>query len=154
MEIVKAFVGAMAQKALADEGLTPMHVLSLLDSMVKLNLAACQGKEGKQSFSYIESVLSRRLSFWQSIDDITLISMLLKRIAKARCHLDAAEIFERAELQLLKLIGNFDPKEDIKINTSRIRGVARQVDSPLYDIKNLSEIAVSFVTVGTGSAIY
>jgi hypothetical protein len=85
-----------------------MHILSILDSMLKLG--ALQRRASKLNFSLIESILCRRTDFWSNIEDITIISMLLTRALKARDCIEIEEIFEKAEIRLLTLLGNYDPE--------------------------------------------
>ena len=57
-EVLKAFSDAIAKKALSSDGLTAMHVLSLLDSMIKLDMAK-RGRESRHNFGLVEAVLCR-----------------------------------------------------------------------------------------------
>lgn len=128
-----------------------MHVLSLLDSMLNMGMTS-RGRDSRHNFGLIEAVLCRQADFWSSMEDITLIAMMLQRVMKAKACMDIEEIFERAEIRLLALL-NYDPDTSTKLNITRIRQSSKQLASA-YDIRSLSDIALAFLQTGTGALIF
>jgi hypothetical protein len=79
--------------------------------------------------------------------------MLLKRVQKARECLDVDEIFEKAEVRLLILLGNYDPEVSQKLNSARVKEFAIENQADL-DLQTLSELASAFVTTNSGASIF
>ena len=57
--------------------------------------------------------------------------MILTRALKARDCIEIEEIFEKAEIRLLTLLGNYDPEVSQKLNTTRVRDFALENQSVL-----------------------
>ena len=88
-----------------DETLSPLHVVSVLDSMLKLDAVHLSTESGSsqrvKNWMIIESIMGRSQSFFDMIEDAALIAMLIKRLHQSRNNLDVDELFEKAEIKLL-----------------------------------------------------
>ena len=58
--------------------LTPLHLISVLDCLVKSNDSASQ--QHRENWSIIESHMGRSQNFFKQVDDVTLLAMLLDRL--------------------------------------------------------------------------
>ena len=67
-----------------EDSLTPLHVVSVLDSMLKLDTEHPRTETGSnqkvKNWMILESIMGRSKGFFDTIEEAALISMLLKRL--------------------------------------------------------------------------
>ena len=86
-----------------EEKLLPIHVISVLDSLIRVDktLQAEDEKVGGQNWAVVESIMGRSLTFFESIDEVSTVALLLRRLHNCRDKMDVEELFEKAEMRLL-----------------------------------------------------
>ena len=94
----------------------------------------------------VESIMGRSLHFFDSIEDATLISLLLKRLHKSRGNLDVDELFEKAEVRLLQLFGY-----DAAYSEERM---IRNMTNCEVDCESMADIAEMFMLAKSGGPVF
>ena len=133
-----------------EDSLTPLHVVSVLDSMLKLETAQPVTESGSnqkvKNWMILESIMGRSKGFFDTIEDAALITMLLKRLHQSRSNLDVDELFEKAEIKLLELF-----QYDAAHSDERM---LRNMANSEVDCEDMADLVEAFMLAKVGGPIF